>query len=182
MAAAFAADGVPAASIDGETPLAERRALLAAYHRGDIRVVANCAVLTEGFDEPTIDCIVIARPTRSRALYVQCIGRGTRPYPGKADCLLIDMVGATTRHDLVTAAAVLRLPARQLAERGAVAAAEAQEAEQTRVEQHGRLVAHTVELFKRRPLHWVASGTGRWRSCWATRAPCSSNRMASGGA
>ena len=48
----------------------------------------------------------MARPTRSRALYVQCVGRGTRLHPGKADCLLLDVVGCTTRHDLVTAASL----------------------------------------------------------------------------
>ena len=87
MAAAFLADGIPAASIHGEMPVAERRALLARYHRGDVHVIANCAVLTEGFDAPAVDCIIIARPTRSRTLYVQMIGRGTRTFPGKADCL-----------------------------------------------------------------------------------------------
>jgi ATP-dependent helicase IRC3 len=160
MAEAFARENIAAASIDGEMPLDERRKILAAYRRGDVRVISNCAVLTEGFDEPTIDCIFIARPTRSRSLYIQCIGRGTRPYPGKSDLLLIDLIGATTRHDLMTAPGVLGLPARQLAERGVVATVEAQDVEQARIEQHGRLVAQTVELFKRRPLHWISSGAG----------------------
>jgi len=57
-------------------------------------VVANCAVLTEGFDEPSVDCVIVARPTRSKTLYVQMIGRGTRLYPGKDDCLILDLVGA----------------------------------------------------------------------------------------
>ena len=56
-------------------------------HTGATRVVANCAVLTEGFDEPSVDCIIVARPTQSAPLYQQMLGRGTRTYPGKTDCL-----------------------------------------------------------------------------------------------
>lgn len=98
----FHVAGVRAALVHGEMPIDERRATLAAYSRGDIDVIANCAVLTEGYDEPATDCIVIARPTKSRALYTQMVGRGTRKSAGKVNCLVIDMVGATATHDLVT--------------------------------------------------------------------------------
>lgn len=94
--------GIDAAHVSGATPLAERQEILQAFHRGDIRVLTNCAVLTEGYDEPAIDCVVIARPTKSRALYTQMVGRGTRRYPGKADCMVLDVVGATAQHSLVT--------------------------------------------------------------------------------
>jgi ATP-dependent helicase IRC3 len=63
--------------------------------------------LTEGFDEPAVDCIMLARPTKSKVLFYQCIGRGLRlsPTTGKEDCLLIDAVGATKRHNLLSVAA-----------------------------------------------------------------------------
>src|SRR5690606_24205845 len=93
---------VAAAMVSGSTPQEERRDILRRLTRGEIRVVANCAVLCEGFDEPTISCVVIARPTRSRALYTQMIGRGTRRHPDKADCLVMDVVGASNNHSLVT--------------------------------------------------------------------------------
>jgi len=99
---AFAHVGVRAAYVHGGTPADERRQILQAYSRGDIDVLANCAVLTEGYDEPRTDCIVVARPTRSRALYTQMVGRGTRRHPDKADCLVLDVVGATAEHSLVT--------------------------------------------------------------------------------
>lgn len=101
-AVAFNQAGVAAAAVSGETPMEDRREILAAYSRGDLDVVANCAVLTEGYDEPRTDCIVVARPTKSRALYAQMVGRGTRRHPDKTDCLVLDVVGATEEHTLVT--------------------------------------------------------------------------------
>jgi type I site-specific restriction endonuclease len=59
-------------------------------------------VLSEGWDEPSLECIVIATPTRSQVKYAQIAGRGLRTYPGKTDCLIIDVVGVTDRHDLQT--------------------------------------------------------------------------------
>ena len=102
MAKAFRERGVAAEAVDGTLPLEQRRAILARLRTGETKVVANCAVLTEGFDEPSVDCVIVARPTRSRILYVQMIGRGTRTFPNKRDCLIVDLVGATERHDLLT--------------------------------------------------------------------------------
>jgi superfamily II DNA or RNA helicase len=96
--------GIAAEAIDGTMPIEQRRAVLARLRTGQTQVVTNCAVLTEGFDEPSINCVVIARPTKSHPLFVQMVGRGTRLYPGKADCLVLDVTGASTRHDLVTVA------------------------------------------------------------------------------
>ena len=168
MAAAFVDDGIPAEALDGSTPTDERRDILQRLKTGATRVVANCAVLTEGFDEPSIDCIIVARPTRSRPLYVQMIGRGTRPYPGKADCLVLDLVGATTRHDLQSVASLFNLPPRGLAGRTVSEAVEEQQRagdrEQRRVDEReqsvaaGRLVAAPVELFRQRRFNWIQAG------------------------
>ena len=76
MAETFCAAGIAAEALDGTTPLATRRAILQRLHTGATRVVANCAVLTEGFDEPSVDCIIVARPTQSAPLYQQMLGRG----------------------------------------------------------------------------------------------------------
>ena len=83
MTAAFTGAGIAAAAVDGTMPLESRRRVIAAFACGDLQVVSNCAVLTEGFDEPSIDAIIIARPTKSRPLYQQMIGRGARPSPGR---------------------------------------------------------------------------------------------------
>ena len=71
--------------------------------------MVTCTVLTEGFDEPSIDCVMLARPTKSKVLLYQCIGRGLRLWPTKDHCLLIDATGATKRHGLLSVAAELGL-------------------------------------------------------------------------
>ena len=97
-----------AAVVHGETESDTRRRILEQYDRGDIQFLVNCAVLTEGFDSPRTSCIGLARPTGSRALMTQCIGRGTRLYPGKENLLVIDFVGMVgTSHKLCTPEEVL---------------------------------------------------------------------------
>lgn len=102
VAAAAQAEGLVAEAIDGAMPLDARRGILARFASGKTQVVANCAVLTEGFDEPGVDCVVVARPTRSRGLYTQMVGRGTRRHFAKPTCLVLDLVGVGHRFDLVT--------------------------------------------------------------------------------
>lgn len=101
LAAALRARGVPAEALDGTTEAGERRAILRRLKTGKTRVLTNCAVLTEGFDEPSISCVIVARPTKFHGLYVQMVGRGTRLYPGKKDLLVLDVVGVSNRHELV---------------------------------------------------------------------------------
>lgn len=84
-------EGIAAAHIDGTTAKDQRRAILSDYKAGKLRVISNFGVLTEGFDAPETSAILMARPTRSQTLFTQIVGRGLRPYPGKSDCLLIDL-------------------------------------------------------------------------------------------
>jgi superfamily II DNA or RNA helicase len=102
IADALSASGRPAGLVHGAMPVGERKAALDTLRADSRAVLANCAVLTEGFDEPSVDCVVIARPTRSPVLYRQMVGRALRPWPGKSDALLLDVVGATTQHSLIT--------------------------------------------------------------------------------
>lgn len=98
LCASFLAAGIACEHIDGSTPADERAAILDRLHTGATTVVCNCAVLTEGFDEPRIKCIILARPTKSRCLWRQCVGRGLRPYPGASDCQIHDHAGCYDRH------------------------------------------------------------------------------------
>lgn len=102
-------DAGHAAAIDGKTDRKDRADIIDAFQRGEVRYLVNCAVLTEGFDAPPIACVAVARPTRSRALYAQMVGRGTRlsPETGKRDLLVLDFVGASFDHKLISAADVL---------------------------------------------------------------------------
>jgi ATP-dependent helicase IRC3 len=155
MADTFSDAGLSAAAIDGGMPLAERRDILQRFACGDLRIVVNCMVLTEGFDEPSIDAIVIARPTRSRALYTQMVGRGTRTYPGKSDCLIVDLVGVTTRLDLITAATLFGIDADAFAHDTLCTITSRRRQEDLAASAQARLVAQTVDLFRQRRLHWV---------------------------
>lgn len=103
-----------AEAIDGTTDKSRRKDIIKAYQRGSIQYLANCAVLTEGFDAPACSAVVMGRPTKSPLLYTQCVGRGLRPLPGvidgqetdfdrktaiftsaKPNCLILDFVGAS---------------------------------------------------------------------------------------
>lgn len=84
--------GVPAGIVHGMMPQGTRAKVLSDFRADRIQVLVNVAVLTEGFDDPGVSCIAMARPTRSDGLYAQCVGRGTRLFPGKEDCLILDFV------------------------------------------------------------------------------------------
>ena len=96
----FLKAGVRAEHLDGSTPKDEREAILARLASGDTEVVANCMVLTEGFDCPDIGCCILARPTKKMGLYRQMVGRGLRPAPGKTDVVILDHSGAVFQHGL----------------------------------------------------------------------------------
>jgi hypothetical protein len=80
----------------------DRRRILSEFREGRIRVLANCMVLTEGYDEPSVEGIILARPTKSSLLYTQMIGRGTRLHPDKDKVLVVDIVDVTRDHSLAT--------------------------------------------------------------------------------
>lgn len=85
--------GISSAFVSGETSKKEREEILTKFKSGAIRVVFNCEVLTTGFDHPALDCIVLARPTKSLNLFNQMIGRGTRLAEGKEKCTVFDITG-----------------------------------------------------------------------------------------
>lgn len=115
-----------AAWICGETPAEERAKILKQFKNGEVQVIANVGIATEGFDAPNTQCIIMGRPTKSRALYTQCVGRGTRALAGTLDelhsaferreaitespkpaCLVLDFVGNSGKHKLITTADIL---------------------------------------------------------------------------
>ncbi len=96
LARSLNALGVPTGIVHGMMPGDARAKALADFRAGRTHVLTNVAVLTEGFDDPGVSCIAMARPTRSEGLYAQCVGRGTRLLPGKKDCLILDFVDLST--------------------------------------------------------------------------------------
>ncbi|KAJ4357021.1 putative ATP-dependent helicase IRC3 [Ascochyta clinopodiicola] len=86
--------GIDAQFVTGDTPPKTRSARIDSFRNGEFPVLLNCGVFTEGTDIPNIDCVLLARPTKSRNLLVQMIGRGMRLHKGKENCHIIDMVAA----------------------------------------------------------------------------------------
>lgn len=97
---AYNAEGIRAAHVDGTTPQADRDRILRQFGSGDITVLSNVGIVTEGFDVPAIECVQLARPTKSLALYLQMVGRGLRPVEGKGECVILDHVNTVFEHGL----------------------------------------------------------------------------------
>ena len=162
--------GIRTEVITGETPRDERRRIYRAYADGDVQVLANCMVLTEGFDAPWASCAVIARPTQSAPLYTQMVGRVLRPWPGKQDALVLDVVGVTGRHKLATlidlqpgAVAVVRedQTLAEAVEEAEIAAAEDQVAMERAIQQ-SRMSHKVVNLFAESKSVWLRTKAGVW--------------------
>lgn len=101
--------GVRADLVHGEMKADRRAQALADFRAGRTRVLSNVGVLTEGFDDPGVSAIAMARPTRSESLYAQCVGRGTRLAPGKSDCLVLDFADVSEL-SLVTLPSLFGVP------------------------------------------------------------------------
>lgn len=97
--------GLKAAEVNGESK--DRDEILADFEAGEYDVLCNSMLLTEGWDCPSVDCIVILRPTKIRSLYQQMVGRGMRPFEGKKELLLLDFLWMTERHDLCRPSALI---------------------------------------------------------------------------
>lgn len=101
LVAEFEAAGFPAHHIDFATPKRERELAIAAFARGDVKVLSSVAIFTEGWDCPAAEVVILARPTQSLSLFIQMIGRGLRPAPGKACAVINDHGGNFLRHGLL---------------------------------------------------------------------------------
>jgi len=164
--------GIPAEAVDGTTPLDDRRAILHRLRTGATQVVCNCAVLTEGWDEPAVSCALMCRPTKSAPLFVQMSGRILRPFPGKDDALILDVAGSADRLGLATIASLAGKPpgfvrpgqslleaAEEEEEAAAAAAATA-----ARTAKVARFT-HEVHLLRQSKLQWLPADAG-----WALSA------------
>jgi superfamily II DNA or RNA helicase len=164
VADAFLAAGVEAAFIAGYHDSDHRRRLYARLRSGELRVCVSVQVLAEGFDEPSVGCAILARPTQSAGLYIQMAGRCMRQHPGKGPAVILDVVGVTKRHRLQVAADLLGASekAREAAERLGIPIGEAVRRDETHIPSGaGRLVAEDVDLwaeFDQAPVAWARAG------------------------
>lgn len=156
--------GIVAEHLDGGTPRAERKAILARLHAGTTQVVTNAQVLTEGFDEPAVSCVLMLRPTKSTGMFVQMVGRALRPHPpsGKRDALVLDLAGSSAA-GLATLADLAGLPPGSVADGQSLGeAVDEIEEQNAAIEQRRAVVrslkAEFVDLFRRSNLRWLKVG------------------------
>jgi superfamily II DNA or RNA helicase len=110
LALSFTKNSIVTEVILGETPDEERSTILQKFRNNEIKVLINVGVLTEGFDEPSVQAIILARPTKSTLLYTQVVGRGTRLDEGKNNCLIIDISDTTKGKKPIGLPTLLGLP------------------------------------------------------------------------
>jgi ATP-dependent helicase IRC3 len=110
LAKLFTARGHPALAMWGMMRSEERTAALESYARGVTRVLTNHSLLSEGWDSPQTQCLILARPTKSELVYTQQLGRALRPYPGKDYMVAVDVADVTAGKSLVNAATLAGLP------------------------------------------------------------------------
>ena len=103
LAAAFTNHGIPSSYVCGRTPIKTRNKIYQQLAEGEILVLSSCAALSEGFDVPAVNAVILSRPTKSKALYFQQLGRGLRlsPETEKQDCIVLDQAGNVLRHGFV---------------------------------------------------------------------------------
>jgi superfamily II DNA or RNA helicase len=170
LAAAFEDAQVHAAPVWGAMPGEDRQDALRRFREGRLDVLTNCNVLTEGFDEPRVDCVIMARPTHSQLLYAQMVGRGTRLHDTKSDVVVIDIADNSARHKLAGLNALFDLPeSLDLGGHGAIETVDALDrlseampwVDLGRVERAEDLdhVAERVDLFRFEPPSEIAAFT-----------------------
>lgn len=159
----FIATGVRSAVIWGTMPAEERRLTLKRFETGDLEVIVNCMVLTEGFDEPSASCAIIARPTKSAALYVQMVGRVLRKHPSKRDALVLDVVGASHEHRLATLADLTSRRVEEIQPGESLLEAATRERRQGNPNLANYVVnTDDIDLFHRSPSVWLKTYEGVW--------------------
>lgn len=136
--------GILARMVIGSTPIEERDQAIEDFRRGKFRCLVNCQVATTGFDIPGIDCVILMRPTQSKGLLIQMLGRGTRLAPGKQDALILDYADTLSQH----------MPLEEIPEvRKTVRVEEQEQREQERREQgqreHARHQASVLDMYDR---------------------------------
>ncbi len=153
--------GMRAATVQGKDKLEDRRKTLLDFSEGKWQALTNCAVLLEGYDEPSVNCVVVARPTYSRVMYQQMIGRGTRTYFGKKDCLILDLVGAEQTVGLQTFESLFNLR-QETAEKGLLDLLRS-----VHKQEEAGVEGTQIEVVERSRLNWIEdSGVAGFPTRW----------------
>ena len=161
--AEFSARGIATAAVWGAMGEEARRDALRDAHAGKLQVLVNCMVLTEGFDWPRAEVCMVARPTKSSSLYVQMVGRVLRPFPGKTEALVLDIVGASKELRLATLADLTSRRIENVYEGESLMEAVAREREARNPMLADYAVGYEdVDLFQRSYATWLQTKKGIW--------------------
>jgi superfamily II DNA or RNA helicase len=159
------AAGIKSHVITGATPIELRQEAYRRFQAEECQALVNCMVLTEGFDMPQASVAVIARATKSRNLYVQMAGRVLRPWPGKDDALLLDVVGATAEHKLASIVDLAEDILKEVKPNETITDAidrEDREGSEIVEDLGGTLRARDVDLFHASSKAWLRTHKGVW--------------------
>ncbi len=164
LANAFQAQGVESRAVWGDMPTDERKQVLSDLKHGQIQVVTSCGILIEGYDEPSVTAVLMARPTKSHSLYIQCAGRGLRKHPGKDNCLILDFTdrnhnldSVVTLTDTIPEAILIKGKEEEEAE-----IKEREEIDRTRKITVLESVDHEFDVIGAARFIWVPIGDNEW--------------------
>jgi superfamily II DNA or RNA helicase len=163
MAADLNTAGISTETVVGVTDLEDRMDIYERFRKGETQVLSNCMVLTEGWDMPQVSCAVIARPTSSASLYIQMVGRILRPWPGKQDALVLDVVGVAGKHKLATLKDLTRSEVQPEESETLREARERRDREAGRKgAASGVIQSKDIDLFGRSKSSWLQTMAGVW--------------------
>jgi ATP-dependent helicase IRC3 len=158
LASVFQDKGYPAEAIYGALADDKKQEVYERFRRNETKMLINCALLTEGFDEPDISCVLMCRPTKSSGLYTQCVGRGTRLYPGKKDCLILDFCDRV--HDIQKLADLSKTLNISYTEDDLREASDDFEGEKNNEQKVfvGEEIIESFDFLERSKINWIQSG------------------------
>lgn len=162
LAEAFQDAGIKAAAVYGSMKPDDRKTVIEDFANGEIQVLTNCMVLTEGFDEPSITGVMMCRPTKNPTLYTQCIGRGLRTFPNKKECLVLDFTANNNK--ILGLGSLLGADAKGKPKdiKNNQSILEAIQ-EQIKIASKGNLVSTSFDLIDRSPLKWTILGNAGFK-------------------
>jgi superfamily II DNA or RNA helicase len=164
LAEAFRRRGIAAESVWGDMSPDERKRVLDHLKSGKIQIATSCGVLTEGFDDPTINLVAMCRPTKSHTLYIQSVGRGLRIWPGKQNCLVLDFTdrGHNLDSTLNLSSTIPEALVFHEESQGEEEGGEAEEKDRTAKVEPCAEVDTEFDIVGQQRFLWVEIGDGEW--------------------
>lgn len=160
LANTFQANGVSCEAVWGDMPDEDRKSALDDLKHNRIQLVTSCGVLCEGYDEASLSCIVMARPTKSKTLYIQSVGRGLRTYPGKENCLVLDF--SDHYHNLDSIMSLSSIISEEIEKQEDIEEKDCQEIDKEPKTEALEEIDEVFDILGRERFIWIDIGDGEW--------------------